>query len=724
MEPTPLPIEDAVVDPGLLSSTLIDGPILGAPLLIGCGFAVLRGAYGWSWWRAHATDGEGVDAADPVDRSTDRWLFTLLLALGFIATSCALLAACGLLGRTGIVVTSALFALTSPKGSATRSSSTATGWSRWRSLGLALPLVLCGWLLIVDLATYLPVVPSNWDAMGYHLFFAARWLQAGALETVPTVFGDPAHPFGPHNGALIFAWQMALLGRDATTNCCQLAALAVLCLALFRLGRGIGADLGPAILVALLPLWLEPLRHWTYSANVDVFLIAFGVATLALLLAYQKTRRPRDLLAAGLAGGLAAGTKLLGLPLAGVPGLVVTLWLLGRRRWHHLALYLGSAVAAGGWWALRTALWTGNPLFPLHLELGPFTLPGAYGGEALRNSEFHIANRVDLLVWTGEHLGTVTLALALSGWVALLIVARRPRRRGPALLVAGASLAWALYFLFASPHNNQSRFVLPAVALALAGWGPILSAFGRRWGRAAGLGLWFAVVLLCAFESKPWHALAETFGVFEAVDLSPIAWLTLVVLTVALGLFWRRRRSLLTAGSLGALLVLLPMVAAFHAETGRPYVLSNADYRLWSSGYLPLLEAPVPPLRIAYSGISVPYVLMGSGWRHEVRYVNTQGEADDGFFDFWQRDQRLYPIYKPPIYRGADHEATWLAHLEYHRIDLLAVFILHPAERGMIASTPERFPIEAAWARGNPDRFVPILTTPTAEIYSLRKPSE
>ena len=198
------------------------------------------------------------------------------------------------------------------------------GSRRWRSLRLValfstLPAAL-------DLLTRWPSPPVAWDAMTYHLYLPARWLQEGRLFHVPTVFSDNAAAFAPQNGALFFAWQMALSRRDATINVSQFFCLLLLALALYRLSRHLGVSREPAALAALTLLWLEPLRRLTFSANVDVFMIAFWLASLYWLLLALRRPSLGTISAAGLAAGLAAGTKTIGLPLVVLSTLVPMLW--------------------------------------------------------------------------------------------------------------------------------------------------------------------------------------------------------------------------------------------------------------------------------------------------------------------------------------------------------------------------------------------------------------
>lgn len=149
--------------------------------------------------------------------------------------------------------------------------------------------------------------------------------------------------------------------------------------------------------------------------------------------------------------------------------------------------------------------------------------------------------------------------------------------------------------------------------------------------------------------------------------------------------------------------------------------MARADFRGWAEGYLPFNGPPEgsPALRIATTGANIPYALTGSGWRHRVVYVNTQGKAGDGFYDFWRRDRRVNPYHKPGIYRGRDDYRTWLRHLEGERVQLLVIFRLHRSEARYLRATAGGFPIEQAWARQHPERFEPVFAGPAAEIYRI-----
>ena len=718
---------------------MIDLAELGGPWQLLAGslrFVVGLAAVGWAShrWSSHLARRFGW--RQPHDQA-DQLTLTLILGLAFLAISSGGLALSGLLNPTAILLTTLLYGL-----SGGRARPGPRPRPIWGSAGpppaVALSFAVVAVVVTLDLAAHLPQVPSNWDAMGYHLYYPARWLQAGGFEAVPTVFGDAAAEFSPHNGALIFAWQMALLGFDATTNVCQLVAVALLALGLFRLGRVLGASPTSSALVACWPWLLAPVRRWTLSANVDVFMLGFALVALPYLLRHRRTGSRLDLAVGALGGGLAAGTKMLGLPLAGSLGLVVALSLVLRRRLADLGAYLAITFLGGGWWFLHTAWRTGNPVFPLQVEVGPWALAGVYDRRGLMGSEFHIAAFSDLVDWTLGRLGLPALLLCLAGLVAML-VARRPINEPEALSARRwtsiYALGWAIYFLTSIPHNNQSRFLLPTLLLGVAGWPLLLDALDRTLastGARRSLGSVFGLLVSLGLllEAAPWASWLQSFEVLETGTATGTSWWLLAALFVvwlgrrawrglrgqqeqipAASHRWSRRTLTLGIAALGV------ATAVVLAEQSRSEVLAEADFRRWADGYTPFLDPALPPLQVAYTGATVPYVLSGPGWRHRVRYVNTQGALDDGFLDFWRRDPKLHPHHKPPLYRGADDPERWLAHLDQAEIDVVAIFTLHPVERKLIPTTAQGFPIEQVWARQRPDRFLPLNLSPQAEIY-------
>ncbi len=600
--------------------------------------------------------------------------------------------------------------------------------TRWSTIA-RWPVILTGLLVASDLLAHLPAPPIDWDAATYHLYLPARWLQEGQIFHIPTVFSDNAAAFAPQNGTLFFAWQMGLLGYDTLTNVSQLFCLVILGLALYRICRLLSIDQRSATLAAMTLPWLAPIRRWTYSANVDIFMISFALAALYWVLLYLDRPSRSSALACGLATGLAAGTKTVGLPLGLWQAIPLVIVALRRRRLADLGGFAVSVVGGGGWWYLLNTWRYGNPVFPVQLSLpGGGVLRGAYDAAAVRAGEFHLDGLRAVGASVRDQWGLTTCLLMILGLVTLMRRARRDivrRHSQPhAWVLLALAVGWWIFFVTTVPHNNQARFALPVLAISLVGWGLVLQQ-ARRSGPRVALGVWSAGVAAAALAAQPWRDWLGSLATLARAEVDVIPWgegggvligsLALAVM-IALASFRRWRPTRLTAWVAGSIITLF---AVNLAEASRPAFFALADYRGWAEGYLPFNHPQSEPARIAYTGANVPYALIGGDRRHRVVYLNTQGHADDGFYDFWLREQRTYPYHKPGIYRGHDDVDLWLERLAEQNIDTVVIFALHPVEQRYIHSTPDGFPIERDWVKSRADRFQPIFASRAAEIYRV-----
>jgi len=531
--------------------------------------------------------------------------------------------------------------------------------------------------LLLDLPLGLAAPPVNWDAMTYHLHLPARWIQEGRIFHVPTVFSDNAAAYAPQNGALLFGWSMTLLKSDALTNVMQWAGVGAIAMALYRLSRSLGVRPRAAAVASMTPFWIEPIRTQAASANVDIWMLAFFAAGLAWLSSWVRRPDERTMLLFGLAMGLAAGTKTIGLALGllvSVPAIAIAI---RRRRPKDVGWFTVAALVGGGWWYVRNLALYGNPLFPL--DVGPFR--GAYGTDAIRAGEFHVDAGTAFMRVT-DRWGWFVIAMLFLGTAALFYNAVRHHRNGRARrsLVAGLlglfSVAWLAWFLFGVPHNDQSRFLLPALTIALAGWSSLMELLGRGSRGALGLALLtFVGLTVFGHPFDGWSAWLRTLDDTEI-------------------------RS---------------------SESARVAAYGRSAYRSWAEGFIPFQNPELEPQRVAYSGANIPYTLTGPGLRHTVIYCNTRGEREDGFYEHWLNDPRTHAYHKPGIYRGPDDSYdTWLANLVAERIDMVVLFALHPAERAYLPATDSGFPPEQRWISEHPERFETMMRGRFAEIHRLR----
>src|SRR5439155_306407 len=93
-----------------------------------------------------------------------------------------------------------------------------------------------------------------------------------------------------------------------------------------------------------------------------------------------------------LAAGAALGTKYVAILF--VPWLVAVAVVLAWRslpRWRHLMIFAVCLLLPCAYWYLRNFAWTGNPLYPLNVDLfGIPILRGWYTRETMYTSEYHI----------------------------------------------------------------------------------------------------------------------------------------------------------------------------------------------------------------------------------------------------------------------------------------------------------------------------------------------
>ncbi len=583
-----------------------------------------------------------------------------------------------------------------------------------------LPVLVAAAAALPALTPALVRAPASWDAMTYHLYFPYRWLETGAIHHIPTVFGDNAPAFAPQNGALIHAWSMAFLSSDALTTMLSVLAIGTTMVALWSLSRSLGADARSAAWVVSWTILLPPILGESGTATVDAFMWSMAIVSLAL--AARHAAAPALGLAAtsGLALGLAAGTKVIGVPLAALIALPVGAMLIGRRAWRDLAAYCACALLAGGPWYVRNLQLYGNPLFPLDLRLGPFSLHGVYGTDAIRAGEFHIADKAMLFEtllrsWLGPTMVLTLLGVVfLIGVCAWSLSTRDAQRTWPRATVAFVAASWFAYYAFVVPHNGETRFAVPTVLLSLCGWAVALSLLRRSFARI-GMAVWALMTL--AVMPGFLRAMADTYQVLDDRSILAVA----IVSAGACGLLWAGSR--LTRWRHGTVLAALAVVVLIVASVRLSEASRHREYERqasWGPASLYFVNEDVKPATIGYAGLNIPYILTGPRLRHRVVYCNVKGGVDDGLYEFWRRDPRRYPYHKPAIYRddGVSFD-VWMGCIRRLSADFVIVFAMHPAERKYLQSDADGFPIERQWIRQHPALFTPMRTGPQVEIFAV-----
>jgi hypothetical protein len=320
------------------------------------------------------------------------------------------------------------------------------------------------------------------DTLWYHMPLSAEFAQEGSLTGLHYAEAAPITAFFPANAELYHALGLLLLGRDVLSPFLNLGILALALLGGWCLARSRGAaplGLLAATLAVSVPIF------WGIQAGQagnDVVGLGFLLAALGLLGTDQ--RLPAALAVAGLAAGLALGTKLsLVAPVLALSVAVIALAPRGQRGVASLAWGLPLLVA-GGYWYARNLLRTGSPLPWVSFDLGPieFEAPPRPLTDGLEFPVAHYAT--DFGVWADYFIPDLEWGLGWA-WPALLLLGAAgvvsalassdTRRRALGLVGAFAALAYLFTPNGAAGREGDPwgfglnlRYAVPALAIALA----------------------------------------------------------------------------------------------------------------------------------------------------------------------------------------------------------------------------------------------------------------
>lgn len=521
------------------------------------------------------------------------------------------------------------------------------------------------------------------DSLWYHMPFAAHFAQSGSVTEL--LYTDPLYLnwFYPQVSELLHGDGLLVLGNDFLSPLLNLAWLGLALFAGWCIGRPYGASAPATAAVAALMSANLLFSRQPGNANNDVVAIALFLAAIAVLVNTRwwegagggragksargatdddgQKRRPSPsraqpapggaLLVAGLAAGLALGTKLTVVP----PILALTvgvIYIAGQgNRGRAAGSWLAGLTVGGGLWYIRNLIVSGNP-FPW-VSLGPIDRV-----EELQGRDPHtVLNYItDTDVWgewftpgLQERLGDLwplVLGLAVIG-VVLWLRGGGPLERMLAAVALFAAIAYLITPLGASGPEGSPvgfrlniRYLAPGLALALVLIATPLP-LAKRWQTVWRLG---AIVVFAAL-------IVVSAGAAEAIDTDRIPGtvilaLAVIGLPVTLVLLSRRGASRMVLAGAGAVaLVALAVVGRLSQEDYLQLRYSSAapDYPRTEQPSIELgqgLGAAYDWARttrdqnIALSGTMgalFQYGLWGQDGSNDVRYIGQRG--DRGSFE-------------------------------------------------------------------------------------------
>ena len=400
----------------------------------------------------------------------------------------------------------------------------------------------------------------NFDSLWYHLPFAVDMVQSHSvtgLHYTDTVF---TNWFYPQNSELLHAVGIALTHRDTLSLFLNFGWLAIAFLAAWCIGRPYGRGHLTVVAAAIVLECHTLVVREPGAAKNDLAAAALLLAAIAILVnAWGANRAEKPggvgekaslpvgwpLAVAGLAVGLAAGTKVTVLAMAVALTVAVVVLAPTGRRWAAAGWWFVPALLGGGFWYLRNLVVTGN-LLPEVVHLGPISLPHPERLQTAR-PDFNIVHyAIDTGVWRhyfapGLHDQFGALWPLVVGGAALaallaLVCGRDRVVRWIGVVVLFGMLAYLFTPLSAGGAQSEPvafainvRFVIPALLAAVVLL-PLPRAFDESRRQWALLGVLLVVLLATDRSDAVLRDPSRVFGVLLAV---------LVVLVPAVLLYMR-----------------------------------------------------------------------------------------------------------------------------------------------------------------------------------------
>jgi hypothetical protein len=593
----------------------------------------------------------------------------------------------------------------------------------------------------------------NFDSLWYHMPFAtdiAQTHSVTAFHHTETVF---VNWFYPQNSELLHSVGILLTGRDTLSLFVNFGWLGIAFLAAWCIGRPFGlAPLSTVAAAIVLESNTLVVREPGAAKN-DLMAAALLLAAIAILVsAWAKQKRERKageesgeadqgvrrralepgwpLAAAGLATGLAVGTKSTVVAMAAALTVAIVVLAPSGRRVGALGWWFLPALAGGGYWYLRNLIAAGNPLPQLE-HLGPISLPHPERLQSGRPDFSVIHYATDTGVWRDyfvpglHHAFGALWPLVVVAALAAALLALLQRRDRLLRWMGGVALLGLLAYLFTplsaagvdgapTGFGINIRYAVPALLAALAILPPSLHSTPPRpdvpvidhhsgrsiTGTSNGWGWWLlfgGLLLVWVVTDRPDAVLRDPDRVF--------AWLVaLLALLVPAVLLLARRRGASTAlvATGFATLALATVAIAYPVqrdylhgrysnddpETAIPGMHLDSAYR-WARG--------VRDSRIGLAGTSagfLEYGFYGTDLSNRVRYLGLTGSH--GSFD-------AIPTCRE--FRAAVDAAD----LDY-LVTSPSLNFIHPGEP--IASP------EAGWLRGEP-AVRPILRSGPVAVWRV-----
>jgi hypothetical protein len=292
----------------------------------------------------------------------DRLVYSTALGLGVMAYAVLALGLLGLLslwpvtaGIIGLLLLSWVGMLETLLDFQPRARTTGEGTRRKQAVDVVVFLALAVIAALVVVNCFVPPGPHEWDALSYHLAAPKVYLEHHRILFLPT----DHHSNFPFLVEMLFTLGLLFDGYGlANLFHFAMAALtvgAIVFIARRHFGRG-------APWIAACMFATTPIVIWEAgAAYIELGMALYVVLAFGAALEFRASGGPRWLTLAGILMGFALSVKALALVPFALLGAAI---LLSGYRFRNLRWYLIPALVVGCPFYVKSAVYTGNPVYP------------------------------------------------------------------------------------------------------------------------------------------------------------------------------------------------------------------------------------------------------------------------------------------------------------------------------------------------------------------------
>jgi hypothetical protein len=578
-------------------------------------------------------------------------------------------------------------------------------------------LALLAGFSLVKIGKNLLSPPFGWDDLNYHFTFAAEWIKQGNLNIPITVFDDPSPSYYPINGSLVFLWFMLPLRNVFLADLGQVPFFLIAALAVYSIGRKLSLSKRNAFFAAALFTLIPNYFKQMEVAYVDVMVAALFLAALNFLFLLKKRFSFNVVYAFGLSAALLLGTKTVALPYTLL--LFFAFFALslkeGKRGAGAVVLLLVLTAAFGGFAYLRNLIQTGNPLYPLNVNIGSFNIFKGVMSHATYRAHFLSSDYSIGKILFHEGLGAQAIIFIVPALFLALPLARKKNK----------GLDWFSIYFFILPFLFllAYRFIIPLANVrylyVLLGVGMIAGFFSVELLDPPRVIL-NTLIIITGLASLP--EIAKRGELIFALLLSAFFY---AFLPAAKRLFSARKDRVFTFCLIAVIILSLKMIEGWYIRNEYfGYARVQKETGFWPDAIegWRWLNSNTKNSNIAYAGRPVPFPLYGSNLKNNVFYVSVNKTDPvklhyfpDSFYNWGYDFLTLHKdLESENNYRGRANYSDWFLNLRRRGADFLFIYSLHQTKEVV-------FPLEDAWAAAHPDSFKPAFANNTVKIYRIAR---